>query len=77
MSAEIFQDAAALEELLSQREDSTSWREWSLLASDGDLAALIKLTSEGKVDFTVDTSHAKSVRPALDWNSKIAGKRHN
>ncbi|KAH0590291.1 hypothetical protein H2248_000453 [Termitomyces sp. 'cryptogamus'] len=67
---ETFQDATALEELSLQ--DGGTWREWPLIASDGDSAALIQLASENKVDFKVDTSHAQSCRPALDWNSKKA-----
>lgn len=49
MSRDLFQDATALEELLSQQDDSSDWREWSLLAGDGDAAALIELVSENKV----------------------------
>jgi hypothetical protein len=49
ISSDLFQDANALEESLSQQDEDMPWREWSLLASDGDLAALIELTSEGKV----------------------------
>lgn len=64
-----FQDAAALEEL--SRKDH-SWREWPLLATDGDTAALIDAVSNGKVRFKIDTSHAQSARPQLDWNSKKA-----
>ncbi|KAG6866027.1 hypothetical protein C0991_009436 [Blastosporella zonata] len=64
-----FQDAIALEELSLQDD---SWREWPLLATDGDSAALIQLVSENKVEFKVDTSHAQSCRPTLDWNSKKA-----
>lgn len=41
-----FQDAAALEDILIQDD---AWREWPLLATDGDLAALIQLVSEHKV----------------------------
>lgn len=43
-----FQDAVALEDLSSETEDEP-WREWPLLASDGDCAALIQLVSENKV----------------------------
>lgn len=64
-----FQDAVALEDISMQ--DDT-WREWPLLATDGDLAALIQLVSENKVEFNVDTSHAQLARPTLDWNSKKA-----
>ncbi|GLB36492.1 putative B-block binding subunit of TFIIIC [Lyophyllum shimeji] len=64
-----YQDAIALEELSLQ--DDT-WREWPLLATDGDSAALIQLVSENRVEFKVDTTHAQSARPILDWNSKKA-----
>ncbi|CAL1696293.1 unnamed protein product [Somion occarium] len=70
---DVFQDAIAQEdELLAEPEDGNEWREWSLLATDGDAAALIELASEGKLDFQVDTSHAQSTRAAIDWNSKKA-----
>jgi hypothetical protein len=45
-----FQDGSALETLCEQE---GSWREWPLLASDGDLAALVQATSEGKVIITI------------------------
>lgn len=41
----------ALEELMSKQEDHDKWREWPLVASDGDTAALLELVSEGKVSF--------------------------
>ncbi|KAJ3890668.1 hypothetical protein GG344DRAFT_88728 [Lentinula edodes] len=65
-----FQDAASLEELSAQQENV--WREWPLLATDGDLASLLQLVSENKVEFNIDTSHAQACRSALDWNSKKA-----
>ncbi|OSD05907.1 hypothetical protein PYCCODRAFT_1383895 [Trametes coccinea BRFM310] len=69
---EVFQDAMALEESLSQQEDPYQWQEWSLLASDGDTAYLIELASKNKVQFDVDTSHPRSMRSIIDWNSKKA-----
>ncbi|KAI0768599.1 hypothetical protein BD413DRAFT_563329 [Trametes elegans] len=70
---EVFQDAAALEELLVQQpEDAYQWRVWPLLASDGDTALLIELASENKVEFDVDTTHPRSMRSVIDWNSKKA-----
>ncbi|KAH9853100.1 hypothetical protein C2E23DRAFT_885087 [Lenzites betulinus] len=69
---EVFQDASALEELLSQQEDTAQWQDWSLLASDGDTALLIELASENKVRFDVNTSHPRSMRATIDWNSKKA-----
>lgn len=49
MSQDLFQDAQQLEDLLTHEEDPTAWREWSLLSSEGDLAALLELVSENKV----------------------------
>jgi len=47
---ETFRDASSLEELwIEQDEEEIEWREWPLLASDGDMAALIELVSENKV----------------------------
>ncbi|KAF8898469.1 hypothetical protein BD779DRAFT_11912 [Infundibulicybe gibba] len=66
---EIFQDAAALEEMATQEQD---WREWPLLSTDGDLAALVDLASENKVEFLIDTTQARLARPVIDWNSKKA-----
>jgi oxalate---CoA ligase len=47
VSRDIFHDAAALEEI-SMEQDGV-WREWPLLATDGDMAALLELVSENKV----------------------------
>lgn len=49
MPQDLFSDAQTLEELLTQEDEATAWREWSLLASDGDIAALLELVSENKV----------------------------
>ncbi|KAF9073871.1 hypothetical protein BDP27DRAFT_1318300 [Rhodocollybia butyracea] len=68
ISRDTFQDAAALEDDSAQQD--TVWRDWPLLATDGDLANLLQLVSENKVEFNIDTSHPKACRPALDWNSK-------
>ncbi|KAF8640756.1 hypothetical protein AX17_000406 [Amanita inopinata Kibby_2008] len=64
-----FQDAVSLEELAHE---DNSWREWPLLATDGDAAALVQCVSENKVQFMIDTSQAQLARPQLDWNSKKA-----
>ncbi|KDQ54862.1 hypothetical protein JAAARDRAFT_352005 [Jaapia argillacea MUCL 33604] len=64
-----FQDASALEDIST---DQVDWREWPLLATDGDCAALLELTSDVKVEFRVDTSGAQNARGAIDWNSKKA-----
>ncbi|KAF7340022.1 B-block-TFIIIC domain-containing protein [Mycena venus] len=66
-----FQDAAALEDIST---DDHSWREWPLLSTDGDTAALIQLVSDNKVDFKIDTTQAQGARAAIDWNSKKAGR---
>jgi hypothetical protein len=44
---DIFQDAATLEGIC--KEPSIDWREWPLLASDGDLAMLVQAASAGEV----------------------------
>ena len=56
IAAELFQDASALEELVSQQDEDMPWREWPLLATDGDLAALVELVSDGKVQLSVTFS---------------------
>ncbi|KAJ6501642.1 hypothetical protein C8R47DRAFT_1108154 [Mycena vitilis] len=68
-----FQDAAALEDISV---DDQSWREWPLLSTDGDTAALIQLVSDNTVDFKIDTIHAQGARAAIDWNSKKADDDH-
>ncbi|KAJ3835083.1 hypothetical protein F5878DRAFT_328184 [Lentinula raphanica] len=70
ISQDTFQDAASLEELSAQ--EDVGWREWPLLATDGDLATLVQLVSENKIELVIDTSHPQACRPALDWNSKKA-----
>ncbi|KAK7019694.1 hypothetical protein VNI00_017994 [Paramarasmius palmivorus] len=72
ISRDLYQDASALRELSVQQDGV--WREWPLLATDGDLATIIQLISDDKVDFRIDTSQPQSHRPALDWNSKKAGR---
>jgi hypothetical protein len=55
MPREAFRDASSLEELwIEQDEEEVEWREWPLLASDGDMAALIELVSENKASFDLD-----------------------
>ena len=51
---DVFQDAAALDDVLRQGEDPDAWREWSLLSSDGDMAALLNMVSNNKVRFPAD-----------------------
>lgn len=47
---ETFRDASSLEELwIEEDEEEIEWREWPLLASDGDMATLVELVSEDKV----------------------------
>ncbi|KAJ7630526.1 hypothetical protein FB45DRAFT_915784 [Roridomyces roridus] len=70
---DVFQDAIALEDISSE---DPEWREWPLLATDGDTAALIQLVSDNKVDFKVDTTQAQLARSIVDWNSKKADDDH-
>ncbi|TDL28869.1 hypothetical protein BD410DRAFT_738661 [Rickenella mellea] len=65
-----FLDAAQLEDLYAQEQGA--WREWPLLSTDGDTAALIQLVSDHKVEFLFDASQSHARRVALDWNSKKA-----
>ncbi|KAF7320177.1 B-block-TFIIIC domain-containing protein [Mycena kentingensis (nom. inval.)] len=71
---ETFKDAAELEEISAA--DTNTWREWPLLSTDGDAAALIQLVSENKVRFKIDTSAAQAAREIVDWNSKKADDDH-
>ncbi|KAJ3559601.1 hypothetical protein NM688_g245 [Phlebia brevispora] len=65
---DLYQDAAALEDALSQPEGD--WHDWPYTASDGDTAALIELVSANKIELKVDTTHPRAARANLDWNSK-------
>ncbi|TFK57634.1 hypothetical protein OE88DRAFT_1620407 [Heliocybe sulcata] len=69
-ASDVFQDASALEDICYQQDGE--WRDWPLIATDGDIAVLLELAAEGKVEFKVDTSRAQAARPAIDWNSKKA-----
>ncbi|KAG1828698.1 hypothetical protein EV424DRAFT_1471098 [Suillus variegatus] len=66
---DLFQDAVALDEVFAEQVDSL---EWPLLASDGDIAALLQLVSEEQVNFIIDTAQSRNARTKLDWNSKKA-----
>ena len=37
--------------MIERDEAEIEWREWPLLASDGDMATLVELVSENKVGF--------------------------
>lgn len=49
LPSELFQDAAALDDLIAQQDGNERGQEWSLLASDGDTAFILELASENKV----------------------------
>ncbi|KAI0344000.1 hypothetical protein BDW22DRAFT_1355246 [Trametopsis cervina] len=74
VAPELFQDASTFVDALasSQRDDPLMWREWPLLVTDGDAAALAELVSEGKLEIKIDTSGPQAVRAKIDWNSKKA-----
>lgn len=72
MSMELFQDAAALEDSFANAEDE-GFREWPTVASDGDIASLVQLTSDGLLEYSIDLSGPQAARATLDWNSKKAG----
>ena len=52
IAGETFHDALSLDGLCRGQE-GTDWREWPLLAADGDLAMLIQATSSGTVTTSV------------------------
>jgi hypothetical protein len=66
---DLFQDAVALDEVFAEQVGNL---EWPLLASDGDIAALLQLVSEEQVNFIIDTAQLRNARIRLDWNSKKA-----
>ncbi|KAH7915130.1 hypothetical protein BJ138DRAFT_998508 [Hygrophoropsis aurantiaca] len=70
ISRDVFQDACVLEDLSGSQE--MEWRDWPLVASDGDVAALLELVSDDKVDFEIDLAHLTTSRSKIDWNSKKA-----
>ncbi|OCH96710.1 hypothetical protein OBBRIDRAFT_787280 [Obba rivulosa] len=67
---DLFQDASAMEEDIATQDNA--WREWPLLATDGDIAALIEQVSQGNAEFAIDTARAQAARSSIDWNSKKA-----
>jgi len=58
MPQELFNEATALDALYKQQE---AWREWPLRASDGDLAMLAQMTSEGLV-----SHHLIEIKESVD-----------
>ncbi|KAG8957280.1 hypothetical protein FRC03_010296 [Tulasnella sp. 419] len=66
INSKMYRDAQSFEETLII--DST--QDWSLLADDGDMASLIQLVSDDKVEIMVDTSGPAIARPELEGNSK-------
>ncbi|THH29725.1 hypothetical protein EUX98_g4460 [Antrodiella citrinella] len=69
-STEIYQDALSYDEYFSKDKEASEWREWSLLATDGDTAALVELVSENKIELKIETSGMKFANSGVDWNSK-------
>ncbi|KAH8120510.1 hypothetical protein DFH11DRAFT_1685786 [Phellopilus nigrolimitatus] len=70
LSGDFFQDASQLEESYSI--EQAEWREWPLVSTDGDTAALLQQISDHKVEFEVNTSHAQATRALVDGNSRKA-----
>jgi oxalate---CoA ligase len=52
ISQDVFHDATTLDALCNQQD---AWREWPLRASDGDLAMLVQITSEGLVSKSIES----------------------
>lgn len=72
MPRETFRDASSLEELwIEQDEEEIEWKEWPLLASDGDMAALIELVSENKVSFLTSMQRLSFNRCGMKIDFKV------
>lgn len=71
-SKDLFVDASQLEESYASHEEE--WQEWPLTSTDGDTAALLQHFSDHKAEFSVNTSRAQAVRPAVDGNSRKVGE---
>lgn len=71
VSNELFQDAVQSERTLALEQNE--WREWPLMSTDGDTAALLQLFSDHKLSIKFDMDHAQKAIASLDGNSRKAG----
>lgn len=71
VSRDLIQDAvqSARTLVLEQNE----WREWPLMSTDGDTAALLQLFSDHKFSIKFDMDQAQRAIASLDGNSRKAG----
>jgi oxalate---CoA ligase len=71
---ELFNEATALDTLYKHQE---SWKEWSLRASDGDLAMLLQMTSEGLVCYRLIEAEESidGVKLQVDFKLDISGAK--
>jgi hypothetical protein len=69
---EVFHDATTLDALYQQE----AWREWPLRASDGDLAMLAQITSEGLVSRLIGIKGSiYDIKSQVDFKLDITGPR--
>ena len=71
---ELFNEATTLDALYGQQE---AWREWPLRASDGDLAMLLQLTSEGLVSHRLIEikKSIDGIKSQVDFKLDITGAK--
>lgn len=70
VSKDLLADAMQSERSFTSEQDE--WREWPLISTDGDTAALLQFLSDHKLFVKFDTSQAKKRIDVLDGNSKKA-----
>lgn len=58
---DLFSDAVALEEMA---DTDHSWREWPLLANDGDLATLVQLVSDNRASIVSLSCNVEWLMPS-------------
>ncbi|EIW86464.1 hypothetical protein CONPUDRAFT_86434 [Coniophora puteana RWD-64-598 SS2] len=68
IAQDTFENAVALPDVLSE----DGWADWPLVVEDGDVAGLLQLVSDDKVDFNFDLNQKHEARERLDFNSKKA-----
>ncbi|KAI5123716.1 hypothetical protein M0805_000310 [Coniferiporia weirii] len=68
LPADFFSDASQLEESYALSQDE--WREWPLVSTDGDTAAILQQISDYKAEFVINTEHAQTTRANVDGNSR-------
>lgn len=71
VSRDLVQDAVQSVRTLGLEQNE--WREWPLMSTDGDTAALLQLFSDHKLSIKFDMDHTQRAIASLDGNSRKAG----